>query len=443
VEFEPGPVRYAKSHGVNIAYRTIGEGPVDLVVVPGWVSNIEAIWALPGAKRFLCSLAEFSRVILLDKRGTGMSDRVVGMPSLETRMDDVNVVMTACGSERAFLFGVSEGGVMNMLFAATYPERTLGLITFGAYARRKRSDNYPWAPSDEERERALEAIAEQWGEMNVDKLAPSVSGTLPSSLLASYFRQSASPSAAIELAKMNAEVDVIDILPTISVPTLVMNRVGDRDTKVEEARFIASKIGGAKLVELPGTDHIPIFGDQDALLDEIRGFVTGSRHGVQADRMLATVLFEDIADSTETAMSLGDQRWTSLLAQHMKDIEAIFEEYRGQLVKSTGDGVLGIFDGPARAIRAAHAIRDAGLRLGLQSRAGLHIGEIHVTRDDIAGIGVHIAARTIGCVPKGEVWVTRTLKDICVGAGITFEPVGRFSFKGVEDEWELYRTRVA
>ena len=435
-----GPVQYAKSGGVNIAYRTVGEGPVDLVVVPGWVSNIEAIWALPGAERFLNSLAEFSRVILLDKRGTGMSDRMVGAPSLETRMDDVNAVMNACGSERAFLFGVSEGGVMNMLFAATYPQRTLGLVTFGAYAKRKRSPEYPWAPSDVEREAAFHAIENLWGEMDVDKLAPSVSGTQTSSLLAGYFRMSASPNAALELARMNAEVDVVSILPAIAVPTLVLNRVGDRDTKIEEARFIASKIPGAKLVELPGTDHIPIFGDQDSLLDEVREFVTGVRHAAPASRVLATILFEDIADSTETALKMGDRRWTSLLAQHQADIERLLAEHKGRLVKTTGDGVLAIFDGPARAVRAAHAIRDAGLRLGLRTRAGLHTGEAEVTAEDIAGISVHIAARTVACTPKDEVWVTRTVKDICAGAGITFENVGSHTFKGLPDQWELYRT---
>jgi pimeloyl-ACP methyl ester carboxylesterase/class 3 adenylate cyclase len=427
---------------VNIAYRTVGDKATDLVVVPGWVSNIEAIWNLPGAERFLNMLAEFSRVILLDKRGTGMSDRVTGMPSLETRMDDVNAVMNACNSKRAFLFGVSEGGVMNMLFAATYPERTLGLITFGAYAKRKQTQDYPWAPSDEERNRAFHSIDNLWSEMNVDKLAPSVSGTQASAALANYFRMSASPSAALELAKMNAEVDVVPILPAIAVPTLILNRTGDRDTKIEEARFIASKIPDAKLVELPGADHIPIFGDQDSLLDEIREFVTGERHGTQGNRQLATILFEDIADSTQTALEMGDRRWTSLLAQHHADISMLLEEHRGRLIKTIGDGILAIFDGPARAVRAAHAIRDAGLRVGLRTRSGLHTGEIELTPSDVAGISVHIAARTVQCTPKDEVWVTRTVKDICAGAGIGFEPVGCHEFKGLPDAWELYRTSV-
>jgi class 3 adenylate cyclase len=357
-------------------------------------------------------------------------------------MDDVNAVMNACGSKRAFLFGVSEGGVMNVLFAATYPERTLGLITFGAYAKRKQSPDYPWAPNDEEREQAFHAIEQQWSEMNVDKLAPSVSGTQASLALADYFRMSASPSAALELAKMNAEVDVVPVLPAIAVPTLVMNRIGDRDTKVEEARFIASKIPGAKLVELPGTDHIPIFGDQDSILEEIREFVTGERHAAQPNRLLATILFEDIADSTEMAVSLGDRRWTSLLAQHQNDTVAALTEHKGRLIKTTGDGVLAIFDGPARAIRAAHAMCDAAMRIGLQARAGLHTGEVEVMAEDIAGISVHIAARAVHCTPKGEIWVTRTVKDICVGSGISFEHVGCHDFKGLPEQWDLYKTEI-
>ena len=434
--------RYAKSGDVNIAYQVLGERPIDLVYVPGWVSNLEVAWEHPGLARYYRRLASFSRLILFDKRGTGLSDRVPPdrLPTLEQRMDDVRAVMDEVGSERAVVMGNSEGGNMCVLFAATYPERTEALITAGIYVKRLWSPDYPWAPTPEERQKWLDSLAVGWGgPVDLSTLAPSVAGDEAFVRWWSrYLRMSAGPQAAVALGSMNTQIDVRAVLPTIRVPTLVLHRVGDRDVNVEEARYIATRIPNARLVELPGSDHIPWTSEQDALLDEVEAFVTGERPRVEPDRVLATVLFTDIADSTAWAGRLGDAAWRGRLEEHQRMVRRELELHRGREVKTTGDGFLATFDGPARAIRCAREIRDAAGEQGLAVRAGVHSGECEMMGDDVGGIAVHIAARVLDEAAPGEVMVSRTVRDLVAGSGLAFEDRGERELKGLDGAWRLF-----
>lgn len=439
--------RYAKSGDVNIAYQVVGEGPRDLVYVMGWVSHLELFWEEPAVARFMNRLATFSRLILFDKRGTGLSDRVPmdQLPTLEQRMDDVRAVMDAAGSTRAVLFGVSEGGPMTALFAATYPERTAALIIYGSYAKRIWDPEYPWAPTPEGRQKFYDAIEHEWGRSEVDMatIAPSaMADPRAREWLARYFRMSASPGAALALAKMNTQVDIRQILPSIRVPTLLMHRTGDLDIDVGGARWMAGEIPGAKYVELPGNDHIPWYGDQDVLLDEIEEFLTGMRHGPEPDRMLATVVFTDIVGSTERAAAVGDRRWRELLEAHHGIIRREIERYRGREINTAGDGFLAVFDGPARAVRCAAASAGAVQGLGLQIRAGVHTGEVEMMGANIGGIAVHIGARVAALAQPGEVLVSSTVKDLVAGSGIEFEDRGTHGLKGVPGEWRVFAARV-
>jgi pimeloyl-ACP methyl ester carboxylesterase len=433
---------YAKSGNASIAYQVIGEGPFDLVYVSGWISNIELMWEEPSHARFLNRLASFSRLLLIDKRGTGLSDRVAEseLPTLEQRMDDVRAVMDAVGSARAALLGHSEGGNMAMLFAATYPQRTMALITFGVFAKRIWSADYPWAPTPEQRQRWYDQIKQGWGGVvDLSDLAPSVAddeGFLR--WWATYLRRSASPSAALTLGKMNTQIDVRDILPAIRVPTLILHRTGDRDAKIEEGRYIAARIPGAKLVELPGVDHLPWVGDQDSVLDEIQEFLTGIRQGPAPDRVLVTVLFTDVVGATARAAQLGDRRWRDLLSSHYATVRHELHRYRGNEVQTIGDAFLATFDGPARAIRCACAIRNQTHDDGLSIRAGLHTGECELIGAGIGGIGVHIGARIAALARSDEVLVSSTVKDLVVGSGIEFEERGQHGLKGVPDSWRLF-----
>jgi class 3 adenylate cyclase len=434
--------RYTKSGDVNIAYQVAGEGPFDLIWVPGWISNVEESWEVPEYAHFLRRLASFSRLILFDKRGTGLSDRVSNerLPTLEQRMDDVRAVLEAAGSERAALFGASEGGNMSVLFTATYPERVRALVLAGIYAKRLWSPDYPWAPTPEEREREHEVIEREWaGEMDVSELAPRAAAD-PELMrrVATFFRRSASPGAAVALNRMNTQIDTRAILPTISVPTLVLHRAEDLNVKVEEARWIAQQIPGARYVELPGDDHLVWTGDADELLDEVEEFLTGVRRGPEPDRLLATVLFTDIVGSTERVSELGDRRWRELLEQHHRLVRAELERFRGREIDTAGDGFLATFDGPARAIRCACAIRDSVLSLGIEIRAGLHTGECEVVAEKVAGIAVHTAARVNGLARPSEVLVSRTVKDLVAGSGIEFAERGEHALKGVPGSWRLY-----
>jgi pimeloyl-ACP methyl ester carboxylesterase len=369
--------RYTKSGDVNIAYQVVGDHPLDIVYVPGWISNIDFAWQNPPYKRMCERLSSFGRLILFDKRGTGLSDRDVGFPTLEQRMDDVRAVMDAAGSERATLFGHSEGGTMSVLFAATYPERTTALVLFGSFARRLWASDYPWGPTPEERAAWVDAPEREWREgVDVTRSAPSRANDRSfAAWLTSYNRNAASPGTATMLAQMNSEIDVRGVLSAVRVPTLVLHRAGDQHVKVEEGRYLAEQIPDAKFVELQGSDHTLFASPADDFVDEIEEFLTGARRTPEAQRVLETLLFTDIVGSTDIAAKLGDAPWGELLSQHDSNVRYLLGRYRGREVKTTGDGFLAAFDGPARAIEAARAIMDAPQPLEINIRAGIHTGE--------------------------------------------------------------------
>ena len=434
--------QYAKSGRINIAYQVVGGGPLDLVYVPGWVSNVEGAWEEPTHERFLRRLARFSRLILFDKRGTGLSDPVPesSLPTLEERMDDVRAVMDAAESERAALFGFSEGGNLSVLFAATHPDRTVALVTFGIFAKRLRTPDYPWAPTREDRQREIELVEREWGrEMDLHILAPSAAKDPEfKRRLLSYLRRSASPAAAAALLRMNSDIDIREVLPVIHVPALVLHRTNDLETKLDEGRWIAGRIPDAKFVELPGADHLPWVGDQDAVLDEIEEFLTGVRPIREVDRVLATVLFTDIVGSTEKAAKLGDRPWRDLLEQHHASVRRELARWRGQEVDTAGDGFLATFDGPARAIRCGLAIAADARTIDLEVRAGVHTGECELLGGKVAGIAVHTGARVAALANGGEILVSQTVKDLVAGSGIEFRQRGRHEFKGVPGRWSIY-----
>ena len=403
---------YACSGSVNIAYQVVGNGPLDLVFVMGWITHLEYFWQEPSFAGFLRRLASFSRLILIDKRGTGLSDRVPldQLPTLEQRMDDVRAVMEAVGSPRAALLGVSEGGPMCSLFAATYPERTSALVMIGTYAKRIRDDDYPWGPTAEQRQAFFELMQREWGgPVGIAERAPSrANDPVFREWWAKYLRMGASPGAAVALTKMNAEIDVRHVLPTIRVPSLVIHRTGDLCLKAEEGRYVASRIPNAKYVELPGNDHLPFVGDQDAILDEVEEFLTGVRHVSEPDRVLATILHVRLAPIPQ-------------------DIERELEWYRGRLISLSNDTLQAAFDGPARAIRCAAAI------CRTSHAAGLHTGECDLVDDTISGPPLEIAAAVSSRANPGEVLVSRTVRDLVAGSGIAFEEQGELG------EWRLYR----
>ncbi len=434
--------QYTRSGDVHIAYQVVGEGSLDLVYVPGWISHVELAWEEPTLARFLRRLASFSRLIMFDKRGTGLSDRVPNdkLPTLEERIDDLRAVMDAVGSERAAVFGFSEGGNLSALFSATYPERTTALITFGTFAKRIWSPDYPWAPKPKDREQSYELMEREWGNMmDLAHYVPSkANDTQFLRRLATYFRRSASPGAAVALLRMNTQIDIRHVLPAIRVPALVIHRTGDRDANVEEGRWLAGQIANARFVELPGEDHLPWVGDSDAVVDEIQEFLTGVRSSPESNRVLATVLFTDIVGSTEHAARLGDRAWRDLLDSHHAFVRKELARFRGREIKTVGDAFIATFDGPARAVRCACSIRDVVSQLGIEIRAGLHIGEIELTDGDIGGIAVHIAARVIAAAGPSDVLVSSTVKDLTAGSGIGFVDRGAQLLKGVPDEWRLF-----
>jgi len=441
----PPETLYARSGDVNIAYQVAGKGPLDLVYVPGWVSNVELMWEEPAMARFLGRLASFSRLILFDKRGTGLSDRVSNdkLPTLEERMDDVRAVLEAVGSDRAALFGHSEGGNMCVLFAATYPERTAALITLGSFAKRRDPDeDYPWAPTADDREETVAAVELNWGHLrleDVEYYAPSRLGDDQFARnLEQYLRRAASPGAAAALLRMNSYIDVRDVLPTIRVPTLVLHRRGDHDVNVAEGRYLAAKIPEAQFVELPGDDHWISAGNPDEIADQIEEFLTGTRPMPELDRVLATVLFTDIVGSTERAVELGDRRWRDVLATHDAAVRRELERFRGREVDTAGDGFLAAFDGPARAVRCAMAAGEAVRDLGVEIRAGIHTGECELDGPKIRGIAVHTGARIASLAGAGEVLVSQTVKDLVSGSGLAFEDRGVHELKGVPGEWRVY-----
>ena len=434
--------RYAKSGELSIAYQVVGDGPIDLLIAPGWISNVELGWEHPRVARCYERLASFSRLILFDKRGTGLSDRVASgrPPTIEERTDDIRAVLDAVGSERAALFGISEGGNMSIVFAATYPRRTIALITHSVFAKRIWSPDYPWAPTPEERNAWLDGIAVRWGgEADLRQLIPSVADDQPTrEWFSRMSRHSVSPSAAVALGRMNTEIDIRAVLPTLRVPTLMFHPVDDHDVNIEEGRWMAERIPNARLIELPGADHVPWFGNADAVLDATEEFLTGVRPAHDADRFLATVLFTDIVSGTARAAELGDRRWGELLEAHHAIVRRELQRYRGTEVDTAGDGFFATFDGPARAVRCAMEIRDAVRGLGIEIRAGVHTGECEVIADKTGGIAVIIASRVRELAAPGEVLATSTVKELVAGSGLRFEPRGSKRLKGVPDEWQIY-----
>ncbi len=434
--------RYVKTGDVHIAYQVVGDGPIDVVLVPGFTSNLEVMWEGAAASGWLRRLTSSFRLILLDKRGTGLSDRVPNdaLPTLEQRMDDVRVVMDAAGSERAALLGFWEGGPMCILFAATYPERTRALMLYGTPVRFRRADDYPWAPSDRQSLEFQETVHEYWGQGLVyGALAPHQSGEKRvREALGRLERLSASPGAVIALSRMNLDIDVREVLTTVRVPTLVLNRREDPVQPVEAARYLAERIPGARLALLEGNAHLPWIGDSDALVDEIQTFLTGAREDSVDNRILATVLFVDIVGSTERAAEIGDSRWRDLRESFYISAQRSLRRFRGVQVDTAGDGFLARFDGPARGIRCAEEMRRGSRELGLEIRAGLHTGECEIRGEDLAGIAVHIGARVATLADPGAVLVSSTVKDLVAGSGIEFVDLGEQALKGVPSVWRIY-----
>jgi pimeloyl-ACP methyl ester carboxylesterase/DNA-binding CsgD family transcriptional regulator len=434
---------YAKSGDVNIAYQTVGQGPLDLVLVPGWVSNVDVAWEEPRHAYFLRRLGSFSRLILFDRRGTGLSDRGAAVPTLEERMDDVRAVMDAVGTQRAALFGYRGGGPMCLLFAATHPERTSALVLFGSYAKRTWAPDYPWGPRPEEHEEFMERIRRAWGtDLHAPLLAPSAAGDERfRQWWASYQRLSASPSAALSVARMNAEIDLRHVLPAIRVPALVLHRSGDREIDAGGSRYMAERIPGARYTELPGVDHLPWIGDADAVLDEVQEFLAGKRASVEADRVLLTILVADVVGACTDGVVPGDDRWRDRLATYRHAVRLAIERFRGVERSATRDGVLATFDGPGRAIDCARAIVEAARALGIAARAGLHTGECEAVGSELIGVAVEIAARVSARAGSGDVLVSSTVKDLVAGSGTEFEDVDVRLLTGPETAWKLYRVQ--
>jgi class 3 adenylate cyclase len=441
---ETPPVRYAQSGDVNVAYQVVGENERDLVLVQGFMSHLDMAWENPGLARMFRGLASFSRLILFDKRGTGLSDRAVGAPTLEARMDDVRAVMDAAGSEHAVLMGVSEGAPMSILFAATYPERTDALVLHGGMARSTEAPDYPWAPpADGLVEAAMELVMPVVYEgEDIDIWMPSLADDRQAKeWLARYRRAGVSPDGIQQIYTTFLEIDVRDVLPTLRVPTLVLHRRGDRVVNRRAGKWMADQIPDARYVELPGNDHMPWVGDLDGVIEEIREFLTGVRVAPEPDRVLATVMFTDVVSSTERTVALGDRRWKEVLDAHDEAVRHQLTAFRGREVNTTGDGFLATFDGPARAIRCGHAIADAARGLGVDVRVGLHTGEVEVRGDDIGGVAVHIGQRVSAHAEPCEILVSSTVKDLVAGSGIEFDDRGPHELKGVPGTWHLYAAR--
>ena len=436
-------VRYARSGDVHIAYQVLGEGEIDLVFVMGWLTNLETYWELPGYRRFMQRLAGFTRLILFDKRGMGLSDRTMA-GTLEERMDDVRAVMDAVGSERAVLLGVSEGAPMSMVFAATYPDRTAGLVFVGGEVKEILEDDWPLGQSTREDYEAMlqRTLDGFWAKPTRVWFAPSVEHD-PAALawLERLERSSASPPAAVAFMRLGSEIDVRHVAPSIHTPTLVLHTPDDPVVPYAQARWLAEQIPGARLVDLKGRDHVPWFDVADQVITEVREFLTGFREAPEPETALATVLFTDIVGSTDRARELGDARWTALLEEHHATVRRVLRQYRGREVDTAGDGFLAAFDGPARAIRCAQAILEALDGIGIEARSGLHTGEVEVVGDNLAGIAVHIGARVAAAAGPHEVLVSSTVRDLVAGSGIEFEDRGLHELKGLDEPRRLYAVR--
>jgi class 3 adenylate cyclase len=430
--------RYARSGEIHIAYQVVGEGPIDLLFVPSWISQVEHYWEEPVVARYFNRMASFSRLIMFDRRGSGLSDPVLAPPTLEEQMDDVVAVLDAAGSERAAVFAQLEGGAMAAMFAATHPERTGALILYEAMPRMSWAPDYDWPLRSDEREAYVRNGV--WGDgSRILGIAPHAA---ENDRLRRWFakleRLAASPGTAARLMRWNGEIDVRAVLPTIQAPTLVLHRTGDKFIDVRHSRYLAEHIPGARYLELPGSDALSFGPESERLLDEVEQFLTGARKLPDPERILATVMFSDIVESTRRAAELGDRTWRQLLETLEGVVAGELDRFRGRAIKTMGDGFLATFDGPARAIRCAVAIREEMAEFGLDVRSGLHTGEIEVMGADVGGIAVHIGARVGAISGPGEVLVSGTVKDLVVGSGIGFEDRGEHELKGVPGRWRLF-----
>ena len=435
--------KYAISGDLSIAYQVFGEGEEDLVFVPGWISNIDLFWDEPIVARFLTELASFCRVILFDKRGTGLSDRGDGAATLEERMDDVRAVMDAVGSESATIFGYSEGGPMSVLFAATYPERTRALVLAGSYASRKAHEDYQEGLSQTEISNLVEKVRASWGtSLDIEQRIPSLANNPRfCNWWARFLRGGASPSAALALLRMNLEIDVRPILTSVQAPSLILHAKRDQIVSCSSGRYLADHIPNARLVEMDADDHVPFTETSEEVLAEIRQFLTGQAKSQIEKRVLGTIMFTDIVGSTKLAHEIGDRAWNDTLEAHHDEIRNQLEIYGGREIKTTGDGFLIMFDGPARAIRCGHSIQSAMETIGLKIRIGLHTGECTISGDDVSGIAVHIAARVGGLADAGQVLVSQTVRDLVAGSGIDFDNLGKHELRGIEGQWSICLAR--
>jgi pimeloyl-ACP methyl ester carboxylesterase/class 3 adenylate cyclase len=437
-------IRYAKSGDLHIAYQVFGHGPENLIIIPGFISHVEHSWDSPDQARWLNHMGRRAQVVLFDKRGTGLSDRLGRLPNLDQRMDDARAVMDAAGIERAAIMGVSEGGSLAVLFAASHPDRCSALVLYGAFARF--SD---WFPTKQKFDGFLHYVDTAWGTgSSVAAFAPSKKGDSEFQRWWSRFeRLGGSPSAVSNLMRMNSGINIDNILPSILVPTLVLHRTEDPTVSIQAGRFLAAHIPHAKLVELDGPDHIYWLGDNALqIADLVANFIaqpgTETRSAIESRRMLATILFTDIVGSTTRARELGDKAWRELLQAHDATIRREMARFRGSEVKSLGDGFLVLFDGPARAIHCAQAIMEAMVPLGIQVRAGLHTGEVERTDAEVLGIAVHLAARIVNTAGAGDVIISRTVKDLVAGSGIAFDDAGEHFLKGIDETWQLFKVRT-
>jgi class 3 adenylate cyclase len=442
------PFRYAvRQGGGRVAYQVVGKGDLDLVFLLGWPTHLALMWENPSFAAFLGKLSSFSRLLLYDRLGNGLSDRGLGGYAFEDEMDDVRAVLAAVGSERAALFGCHVGGRLALLMAATYPDQVSAVVTFASHPATLRDEDYPWGSTVEEQEGVLAMIRNSTPE-DVNRLlglaAPrEVADPSVRQWWRTFYLSAATPAETYEAIRSLGPVDIRGVLGSVQQPVLVLHRTGDQAARIEASRYMAERIPGARLVELPGVDHLPFFGDQDSVVELTQEFLTGARPVVEPDRVLATLLFSDIVDSTRRAAELGDRRWHRLLVDHQEVVRQQLGRFRGREVKTTGDGFLATFDGPARAIRAADAIRAGLAELGLEVRVGLHTGEVELLGDDVGGIAVHIAARVMAAAGAGEVLCSRTVKDLVAGAGYAFADRGTRTLKGVPDSWQLYAVELA
>jgi class 3 adenylate cyclase len=434
-------VRYARTpDGLSLAYRVVGDGPVDLVWVPGFVSHIEVLGDLPEAARFIERLASFTRLVMFDRRGQGLSDRPPSPPTLEEGTDDIRAVMDAAGVQEAAILSISEGGPMSMLFAASFPERVRALVLWGTYARILAGEGYDIGITEEQYAALRERVETAWGGPVLAKTFVPSRADDPAFLewWARFLRQASSPRGAADLLRLYASMDVRELLPTVSVPTLVLNRTGDRLTPMSWARYLAEHIPGARLAEIPGADHVIATEYPDEVVGEIEEFLTGQRHEREPERVLATVMFTDIVGSTERAARLGDRDWRRLVERHDALVRREIDRFRGRPIKTLGDGFLATFDGPARGIRCASSIAQQVRELGIEIRAGLHTGELEAMNGDVGGMAVNIGARVSAMAGAGEVLVSGTVRDLVVGSGIDFVDRGTHPLKGVPGEWRLF-----